>query len=127
MIRRHATHGDWTVGGDASSSRAELNLLLQRARVDRQLSQAGAGGREDGVRHRRHDGRRPGTHGHGDHFFGLGALLERFPTARGVATPGVISVMRERLEPAWLDNFWRPRFPGQIAEKLVRAEPLQCD
>src|SRR5258706_15954166 len=27
------------------------------------------------------------THGHGDHFFGLGALLEGFPTARAVATP----------------------------------------
>jgi glyoxylase-like metal-dependent hydrolase (beta-lactamase superfamily II) len=65
------------------------------------------------------------THGHGDHFFGLGALLERFPTARGVATPNVISVMRKQLEPAWLDNFWRSRFPGQIAEKLVTAEPLQ--
>ena len=65
------------------------------------------------------------THGHGDHFFGLGALLERFPTACGVATPSVISVMRKQLEPAWLDNFWRPRFPGQIAAKLVTAEPLQ--
>jgi glyoxylase-like metal-dependent hydrolase (beta-lactamase superfamily II) len=65
------------------------------------------------------------THGHGDHFFGLGALLERFPTARGIATPNVISVMRKQLEPAWLDNFWRARFPGQIAEKLVTAEPLQ--
>jgi glyoxylase-like metal-dependent hydrolase (beta-lactamase superfamily II) len=64
------------------------------------------------------------THGHGDHFFGLGALLDRFPTARGVATPNVISVMRKHLEPAWLDNFWRQRFPGQIAEKLVAAEPL---
>ena len=30
------------------------------------------------------------THGHGDHFFGLGALLERFPTARGVATPNTV-------------------------------------
>jgi glyoxylase-like metal-dependent hydrolase (beta-lactamase superfamily II) len=65
------------------------------------------------------------THGHGDHFFGLGALLARFPTARGVATSNVISVMRKQLEPAWLDNFWRPRFPGQIAENLVTAEPLQ--
>jgi glyoxylase-like metal-dependent hydrolase (beta-lactamase superfamily II) len=23
------------------------------------------------------------THGHGDHFFGLGAVLDRFPNARG--------------------------------------------
>src|ERR1700736_4619990 len=27
------------------------------------------------------------THGHGDHFFGLASLLERFPRARAVATP----------------------------------------
>src|SRR3979490_1842742 len=30
------------------------------------------------------------THGHGDHFFGIGALLERFPTARALATPAVV-------------------------------------
>jgi glyoxylase-like metal-dependent hydrolase (beta-lactamase superfamily II) len=27
------------------------------------------------------------THGHGDHFFGLVPLLERFPRARAIATP----------------------------------------
>src|SRR5678816_4805550 len=31
------------------------------------------------------------THGHGDHWFGIGALLERFPNARAVATPDVVS------------------------------------
>jgi glyoxylase-like metal-dependent hydrolase (beta-lactamase superfamily II) len=30
------------------------------------------------------------THGHGDHFFGIGALLDRFPNARAVATPDVV-------------------------------------
>ena len=34
------------------------------------------------------------THGHGDHWFGIGALLERFPNARAVATPDVVRVMR---------------------------------
>src|SRR5713226_6522642 len=29
------------------------------------------------------------THGHGDHCFVIGALLERFPKARAVATPAV--------------------------------------
>ena len=33
------------------------------------------------------------THGHGDHWFGIGALLERFPNARAVATPNVVKVM----------------------------------
>ena len=31
------------------------------------------------------------THGHGDHYFGAGRLVERFPGARVVATPGVIA------------------------------------
>jgi glyoxylase-like metal-dependent hydrolase (beta-lactamase superfamily II) len=26
------------------------------------------------------------THGHGDHFFGIGALLDRFPKARALTT-----------------------------------------
>jgi glyoxylase-like metal-dependent hydrolase (beta-lactamase superfamily II) len=29
------------------------------------------------------------THGHGDHFFGAGTVLERFPRARFIATPDV--------------------------------------
>jgi len=33
-------------------------------------------------------------HGHGDHWFGIGTLLERFPNARAVATPNVVRVMR---------------------------------
>lgn len=31
------------------------------------------------------------THGHGDHFFGIGALLDRFPNSRAVATRDVES------------------------------------
>ena len=39
------------------------------------------------------------THGHGDHWFGIGALLERFPNARAVATPDVVKVMRQHASP----------------------------
>ena len=35
------------------------------------------------------------THGHGDHWFGLGAVRERFPGVRAVATPGVAEGMRK--------------------------------
>jgi glyoxylase-like metal-dependent hydrolase (beta-lactamase superfamily II) len=35
------------------------------------------------------------THGRGDHFFGVGALLDRFPNARAVATSDVVKVMRQ--------------------------------
>jgi glyoxylase-like metal-dependent hydrolase (beta-lactamase superfamily II) len=64
------------------------------------------------------------THGHGDHFFGIAAIQERFPKARALATPGVVKVMQEQASPESLANFWNPRFPGQIADRLVIAEPL---
>jgi glyoxylase-like metal-dependent hydrolase (beta-lactamase superfamily II) len=64
------------------------------------------------------------THGHGDHFFGTSAVLERFPGARFVARPEVIEVMRQQASPESLETFWNPRFPGQIASQLAIAEEL---
>ena len=65
------------------------------------------------------------THGHGDHFFGLAPLLERFPHARAVATAEVVKAMHEQLSPASVDNFWRRLFPGEIPDRLLLAEPLE--
>src|SRR5258708_13286715 len=65
------------------------------------------------------------THGHGDHFFGIGTLLDRFPNARAVATPGVVKVMRQQASPEFVASFWNARFPGQIPERLVIAEELE--
>ena len=65
------------------------------------------------------------THGHGDHFFGLGALLDRFPKARAVATPDVVKVMRKQASPEYVATFWKPRYPTQIPERLVIAEELK--
>ncbi|HEY0301939.1 MAG TPA: MBL fold metallo-hydrolase, partial [Rhizomicrobium sp.] len=67
------------------------------------------------------------THGHGDHFFGLAPLLDRFPDARAVATPEVAAAMRARLSPAEVDGRWRKLFPGQIPDRLLAAEPLAGD
>ncbi len=64
------------------------------------------------------------THGHGDHFFGLASLLARFPNARAVATSDVVGAMHQQLSPAWIDNFWRRLFPGEISDHLPVAEPL---
>jgi glyoxylase-like metal-dependent hydrolase (beta-lactamase superfamily II) len=64
------------------------------------------------------------THGHGDHFFGLAPLLERFPRAKAVAIPSVVDAMKAQLLPASLDGFWRKLFPGQILDRLLPAEPL---
>jgi len=65
------------------------------------------------------------THGHGDHFFGIGALLDRFPNAKAVATPNVLQVMRQQMSPEFVASFWNPRYPGQIPEHLVLAEELK--
>jgi glyoxylase-like metal-dependent hydrolase (beta-lactamase superfamily II) len=64
------------------------------------------------------------THGHGDHFFGLASLLERFPRAKAVATPEIVAAMHEQLSPAWIENFWRRLFPSEIPDRLLVAEPL---
>ena len=65
------------------------------------------------------------THGHGDHWFGVGTLLERFPNARAVATLNVVKVMRQNTSPEFLDKVWKAAFPGQIPDKFVIAEELK--
>lgn len=63
------------------------------------------------------------THAHGDHFFGLVPLLERFPRARAVALPEVVEAMR----PLLVDDIFHQRIPDQIPERLVAAAPLDPD
>jgi glyoxylase-like metal-dependent hydrolase (beta-lactamase superfamily II) len=65
------------------------------------------------------------THGHGDHFFGIGAVLDRFPNARAVATPDVVKVMRKQASPEYVAGFWNARYPGQIPDRLVLADELK--
>jgi glyoxylase-like metal-dependent hydrolase (beta-lactamase superfamily II) len=65
------------------------------------------------------------THGHGDHWFGISALLERFPNAKPVATPDVVKVMRQNASPEFLERIWKAAFPGQIPDRLVIAEELK--
>jgi glyoxylase-like metal-dependent hydrolase (beta-lactamase superfamily II) len=65
------------------------------------------------------------THGHGDHFFGVKAIRERFPNARFVALRDVITVMRRQVSSAVLDSVWNPRFAGQIDANPAIAEQLE--
>jgi glyoxylase-like metal-dependent hydrolase (beta-lactamase superfamily II) len=65
------------------------------------------------------------THGHGDHWFGIATLLERFPNARAVATPDVVKIMRQQASPEVLEKVWKVSFPGQIPERLLIAEELK--
>jgi glyoxylase-like metal-dependent hydrolase (beta-lactamase superfamily II) len=65
------------------------------------------------------------THGHGDHWFGAGTLLDRFPNARAVATPSVVTVMHQNASREALEGSWKPAFPGQIPDRLVIADELE--
>jgi glyoxylase-like metal-dependent hydrolase (beta-lactamase superfamily II) len=64
------------------------------------------------------------THGHADHFFGLGLLLDRFPDAKALATPAAIAHMRKQMAPNLVRSYWNALFPDQIPEHLVVPEPL---
>ena len=64
------------------------------------------------------------THGHGDHWFGLGAVLDRFPSARAFALPAAIEQMRLGSTPEFFESFWTPRFDGKLPRALVFPEPL---
>jgi glyoxylase-like metal-dependent hydrolase (beta-lactamase superfamily II) len=66
------------------------------------------------------------THGHGDHYLGLSVLLDRFPRARAVATAATVAQMRKNTTSEALNND-RARFPGQLAERIALAEPLDAD
>lgn len=61
------------------------------------------------------------THGHGDHWFGTGPLLERFPDVTVFAAPGTIEVMRYHASPQVRAAVWDKLFPDQIPQASVVA------
>jgi len=64
------------------------------------------------------------THGHGDHWFGTAALLQRFPNAKAYASTGTIDVMRSQADPAFRAGAWDKWFPNQIpASPIVASVP----
>jgi glyoxylase-like metal-dependent hydrolase (beta-lactamase superfamily II) len=67
------------------------------------------------------------THAHGDHFFGLKLLLDRFPDARAFAASSVVAAMRNQINPDVVRSFWEPRFPGQVPSELTLPEVLDGD
>jgi glyoxylase-like metal-dependent hydrolase (beta-lactamase superfamily II) len=64
------------------------------------------------------------THGHGDHWFGVGTILKRFPNTRVVATSSTVKVMQVNASPQGLAQ-WGAAFPGQVPADLVIAEVLR--
>ena len=67
------------------------------------------------------------THAHGDHYFGLKLLLDRFPTAKAVATAHVVAAIQNQIKPDFVRSFWEPRFPGQLPSELTAPEVLAGD
>jgi glyoxylase-like metal-dependent hydrolase (beta-lactamase superfamily II) len=59
------------------------------------------------------------THGHGDHVYGIGPLLNAFPGARAVATSGTLDGARVQAQDEYRDGFWGRLFPGQIPQPVL--------
>ena len=66
------------------------------------------------------------THAHFDHFYGLSVLLDRFPSARAIATPKAVEGIQMYLSPP-VQRLARRMFPGQVPAKLLGPEPYQGD
>jgi glyoxylase-like metal-dependent hydrolase (beta-lactamase superfamily II) len=65
------------------------------------------------------------THAHGDHFFGLKLLLDRFPNAKAVTSPAIAEGIRKQVDPEFIKTFWETRFPGLIPKELVVPDVLE--
>lgn len=62
------------------------------------------------------------THAHADHYFGIGTLLARYPSARAVALPAVAARIAEGNEAARAQ--WRTWFDGAAIDNTALPEPL---
>jgi glyoxylase-like metal-dependent hydrolase (beta-lactamase superfamily II) len=65
------------------------------------------------------------THAHGDHFFGLKILQDRFPNVQALAIPEVVARMKLQITPDKLNSRWRKLFPNQIPDVISIADPLE--
>jgi glyoxylase-like metal-dependent hydrolase (beta-lactamase superfamily II) len=65
------------------------------------------------------------THAHGDHFFGVKVLQDRFPSVKALATSEVVAKMKLQITPEKLNGRWRKLFPNQISDVISIADPLE--
>ncbi|MEV5646802.1 MBL fold metallo-hydrolase [Nocardia sp. NPDC052254] len=65
------------------------------------------------------------THGHLDHYFGLTVLLDRFPTARAIATPGTVAEIRAA-DPD-MTRVLLGLLPGQVVPNITAPQPYDND
>lgn len=66
------------------------------------------------------------THGHADHFFGAGPVLQQFPQARLVTHPEVLDEARQQTEPAAMAA-WASWFDGQFDPHPTIPAELSSD
>jgi glyoxylase-like metal-dependent hydrolase (beta-lactamase superfamily II) len=64
------------------------------------------------------------THPHGDHFFGLQLLLDRFPDAEAFSSPAAVADMPALILPDVVHAFWGKLFPNQIPARLSNPKAL---
>src|SRR3984957_4473836 len=62
------------------------------------------------------------THGHADHWYGVGDLLARFPAARAVAIPGVVDYINESAEET--AQQWSAWFGDRVVDPTVIPDVL---
>ena len=62
------------------------------------------------------------THGHGDHVYGVGQLLEAFPGAQAAATAGTVAEARREAGAEYRDGLFGRLFPGQIPQPAIPTE-----
>lgn len=65
------------------------------------------------------------THGHGDHFFGIGQLLDAFPRARAVGSAHTVADAPINFAPPF-KAFWQSLFPGELPDERL-PELLESD
>ena len=65
------------------------------------------------------------THGHLDHFLGIGQLMKRFPNARPVATPAVVADIKASV--ADQEQQWQRRFGDEVDSTAVIPQALEGD
>lgn len=57
------------------------------------------------------------THAHGDHWFGLSAILDRYPAARALTLPAALDQMHRLNTPEIVAAFWGNAVPRQAARQ----------
>jgi glyoxylase-like metal-dependent hydrolase (beta-lactamase superfamily II) len=66
------------------------------------------------------------THGHGDHWFGTGLLMRRFPGPIAYATQGTIAMMHQQGTQGRAE-LWDIDFPGLIPDSPVVYQPIPAE